>query len=58
MVNGVQAGDYTEYWPSGDRRGQGPVANGVREGEWIFWDRKGDVDPSLSGKYEAGKKVL
>jgi antitoxin component YwqK of YwqJK toxin-antitoxin module len=58
VVNGVQSGTYTEWWPSGERRGEGPVQAGLREGEWIFWDRKGVVDASLSGKYEAGKKVL
>lgn len=55
--DGALNGPYTGFWPNGDKRGKGSYANGVFEGPWTFWDRNGQLDPSMTGTYRGGDLV-
>ena len=44
FVDGELDGPYVQYWPSGDKRGEGSYQKGQLHGPWSFWTQDGSVD--------------
>jgi hypothetical protein len=48
----VKDGPCVRWSATGAKLEEGSYADGKRQGPWTFWDEKGIVDSSSSGKYE------
>ena len=47
-------GPYVQYWPGGDKRGEGSYQQGLLHGSWSFWNEDGSVDGVRTGNYSEG----
>lgn len=54
FVDGELDGPYVQYWPSGDKRGEGSYQKGQLHGPWSFWTQDGIVDAVRTGTYREG----
>lgn len=50
-------GEYTTWHQNGRRSAHGRYEQGVRVGEWRFWDETGELDRVRSGVYVEGEHV-
>ena len=55
MVEDKWDGKYREWYPDGSPKLIGHYMEGKQNGEWLFFDKNGDVLPSIS--YENGREV-
>ena len=54
FVDGELDGPYVQYWPSGDKSGEGSYQKGQLHGPWSFWTQDGIVDSNRTGIYREG----
>ena len=54
FVEGELDGPYVQYWPGGDKRGEGSYQQGLLHGPWSFWNEDGSVDGVRTGNYSEG----
>jgi antitoxin component YwqK of YwqJK toxin-antitoxin module len=54
--NGKWDGPYVDYHSNGRVFAKGTYKNGIKEGEWVWYDVYGERFPDISGTYKNGKQ--
>jgi len=57
LQEGVRSGPAAEWHSDGTLESEGLYADGLREGEWVFWLDDGSPDLERTGTYSAGQLV-
>ena len=47
---------WTHWYPNGQKKAEGALKNGKRDGTWRLWNDDGSPDEELSGDYVDGVK--